>query len=155
MQRKRSIQLKQLEPTWRKKMLEEEPKQILIWRADLRNTEGHKCRTGKIVAQLAHASMKAILDIGWNSTDTFVIPLIRSELVEWLNGRFTKVTVCVNSEQELLDIYQKAKDANLLCSLIQDAGLTEFGGVPTHTAVAIGPAYPKDVNPITSHLKTL
>jgi PTH2 family peptidyl-tRNA hydrolase len=76
-------------------------------------------------------------------------------LGQWLEGRFTKVCVSVDSEQELIDIYEQAKSAGLLCSIITDAGLTEFNGVPTKTAVAIGPAYPEEVDPITRHLKLL
>lgn len=30
-----------------------EPKQVLIWRSDVRNTQGQKVRTGKIAAQMA------------------------------------------------------------------------------------------------------
>lgn len=58
------------------------------------------------------------------------------------------------SEEELLDIYNKAIEAVLPCSLIKDAGLTEFKE-PTYTAVAIGPSRPNDVDKITGHLKLL
>ena len=50
---------------------------------------------------------------------------------------------------------RKVKNAGLLCSLIQDAGLTEFDGVPTYTCCAIGPNWDEDVNKITGHLKLL
>lgn len=133
-------------------MANDEPKQVIILRKDL------NMRKGKMVAQGAHASMKAILDIGWNRNldeSVYVIPLIRPELEEWLTGRFTKVCVSVDSESEIIELYNQAKEAKLLCSIITDAGLTEFNGIPTITAVAIGPAYPKDVDPITSHLKLL
>lgn len=129
-----------------------EPKQVIIIRKEL------NMRKGKMVAQGAHAAMKAVLDIGWNrdlTESAYVIPLIRPELEEWLSGRFTKVCVSVDTEQEIIELYNQAKEAKLLCSIITDAGLTEFNGVPTITAVAIGPAYPKDVDPITSHLKLL
>ena len=55
----------------------------------------------------------------------------------------------------MLDIYQQAKDKGLPCSLIVDAGLTEFNGIPTKTCIAIGPAYSKYIDPITGHLKLL
>jgi PTH2 family peptidyl-tRNA hydrolase len=74
---------------------------------------------------------------------------------EWLTTRFTKVVVQVNTEAELLEIYNKAKDAGLPCSLIQDSGATEFHGVPTHTAVAVGPDLAEKIDPITSQLKLL
>ncbi|PPD54337.1 MAG: aminoacyl-tRNA hydrolase [Methylotenera sp.] len=134
-------------------MANDEPKQVIVVRKDL------NMRRGKQIAQGAHASMKAILSEGCFMQSLqhseLVIPLTRPELQEWLEGRFTKVCVSVDSEQELLDIYQQAKDAGLICSLITDAGLTEFNGVPTNTVVAVGPAYPDDVNKITGHLKLL
>lgn len=130
-----------------------EPKQVLVVRKDL------NMRKGKIAAQAAHASMKAILSEGLLvqrlGNDEIAIPLHRPELREWLQGRFTKVCVSVDSEQELLDIYRQAVDAGLICSIITDAGLTEFNNVPTKTVVAVGPAYPDDVNKITGHLKLL
>ena len=76
-------------------------------------------------------------------------------LNEWLSGSFTKVCLSCDSEQELLDLHAKAKAAGILCSLIKDAGKTEFGGVPTYTAIAIGPDYPENIDPITGHLKLL
>ena len=47
---------------------------------------------------------------------------------EWLDGRFTKVCVSVDSEEELIDIYTKAMNRKVNVKLIKDAGLTEFGG---------------------------
>jgi len=130
-------------------------KQVIVLRKDL------NMRKGKMVAQGAHASMKAILDQGVfkehtldgipNEFSLFMSP----EMEAWLQGRFTKICVSVDSEEELLAVYQKAEDADLVCSLIQDAGLTEFGGVPTYTAVAVGPAKPEVIDKITGHLKLL
>ncbi len=78
-----------------------------------------------------------------------------SALESWINGAFTKICVYVNSEEELKEVYKKAKEAKLLCSIIEDSGQTEFNNVPTLTAVAIGPHYPSDLNPITGHLPLL
>ena len=135
-------------------MANNEPKQVLIVRKDL------NMRKGKIAAQSAHASLKSILDLMIKDYDDYgietrTLTVYDDALDQWLNGRFTKICVSVDSEQELLDCYQQATDAGLICSLIQDAGLTEFGGVPTYTVAAIGPAFPNDVDPITSHLKLL
>ena len=134
----------------------QKPKQVIIVRKDL------NMRKGKIAAQAAHASMKVLLDAAQITDDEF-FPLVwyhfaaqrDGALHEWLSGLFTKICVSVDSEQELIDIYNKAKEAKLLCSLITDSGLTEFGGVPTKTCVAIGPAYPSEIDPITMHLKLL
>lgn len=111
-------------------------KQVIVVRKDL------KMRRGKECAQVAHASMKATLE-----------NLNHKDVKEWLKGAFAKIVVRVDSEEELLEIYQKALNANLVCSLIQDAGRTEFHGVPTYTTVAIGPAKDDRIDQITGHLK--
>ncbi len=139
-------------------MSKNEPKQVIIIRADLRNLVGQKLRTGKLIAQGAHASLKAIFDNAHKlpaESETIIYSDPGTALGLWLEGRSTKICVSCNSEQELIDLYDKAKAARLICSMVIDAGLTEFGGVPTKTAVAIGPAYPEDVDPITSHLSLL
>lgn len=128
-------------------------KQVIILRKDL------KMRRGKSVSQGCHASMKAILDSGYvqrddNGLPCYIIPM-QPEVDDWLAGIFTKICVSVNSEEELLSVYEQALEAGLVCSLIKDAGLTEFGGVPTYTAVAIGPAKNEDIDKITSNLKLL
>ncbi len=43
----------------------------------------------------------------------------------------------------------------LVSALIQDAGLTEFGNVPTYTAVAVGPDREDRVDAITGILPLL
>jgi PTH2 family peptidyl-tRNA hydrolase len=140
------------------------PKQVIVIRKDL------NMRKGKMVAQGAHASMAVIV----NLLESRSIPsdpdtdyadecglflsqdsLGYNRISEWLDGKFTKICVSVDSEQELLDLYNKVKEAGILCALIQDAGLTEFGGVPTYTALGIGPDYPEVIDPLTGHLKLL
>ena len=74
-------------------------------------------------------------------------------VVEWLEGKYTKVCLQVDSEEELTQLIAQAREAKLPCSLIVDSGLTEFHGVPTITCGAIGPAYPDQIDRITSHLK--
>lgn len=113
-------------------------KQVIVLRKDL------GMRKGKMCAQSCHASMKATLE-----------NMDHPDVKEWLAGIFTKVVVSVDSEEELFAIYEKAKDKGLVCSLIRDAGLTEFGGVPTYTAVAVGPSTREKVDAITGHLKLL
>ncbi len=123
-------------------------KQVLILRKDL------NMRKGKMIAQGAHASLGAIFGLGTRQGNALVIPLDeRNE--PWIYGRFTKIAVSVNSEAELLELHEKAKAAGLITSLIQDAGLTEFAGVPTYTAVAIGPDEATKIDPITGHLPLL
>lgn len=137
-------------------------KQVIVMRKDL------NMRKGKMVAQGAHASLKALLDLSKHnkSSDFVVIPLTKNTLPsgfvneptavhDWITGIFTKVCVSVNSENELLEIYNKAKDAGLICSIIKDAGLTEFNGNPTLTCCAIGPAWSDEIDEITGKLPLL
>jgi PTH2 family peptidyl-tRNA hydrolase len=123
-------------------------KQVIVLRKDL------NMRKGKMVAQGAHASMKVLLDSSDDKgQDLLVIPV--ANIREWIYGTFAKAVVGVDSEQELLSIYENAKAAGLLCSLIQDIGTTEFHGVPTYTAVAVGPGKREDIDKITGNLKLL
>lgn len=114
-----------------------EYKQVIVLRKDL------NMRKGKMVAQGCHASMKATLE-------NIDHPCVKA----WLAGQFTKIAVSVDSEEELKEIYRNAKENDLVCSLILDAGRTEFKE-PTYTAVAVGPAKRADVDQITGHLKLL
>jgi len=116
-------------------------KQVIVIRKDL------NMRKGKMVAQGAHASLAAVL--------TFKVFLHPISSIHWLFVRFTKICVSVDSEAELLAVYEKARKCGILASLIQDSGLTEFGGVPTYTAVAVGPTYVDKLQDITGHLKLL
>ena len=113
-------------------------KQVIVLRKDL------KMRKGKMVAQGCHASMKATLE-----------NMDHPDVKAWLDGRFAKIVVSVDTEDELFAIHRAAKDAGLVCSLIQDAGFTEFGGVPTYTAVAVGPSLAEKIDVITGELKLL
>lgn len=125
-------------------------KQCVIVRKDL------KMSIGKTSAQVAHASMKAVLDT-CNLLENRI--LYKSNMPEamyqWLTGIFTKVVLAVDSEEELLELYNKALCLELTCSLITDAGLTVFNGIPTNTCVAIGPEESYKIDAITNHLKLL
>lgn len=146
-----------------------EPKQIIVVRKDLRNTKGEKIRMGKIAAQCCHASLGAILNYfkesysDFDGTDSYYYDHFeviwedskRNPVQEWLEGSFTKICVSVNSEQELLDIYNKALENNINVKLIQDNGLTEFGGIKTYTCLALGPDYSEVLDPLTKHLPLL
>ncbi|MNK09908.1 peptidyl-tRNA hydrolase [compost metagenome] len=129
-------------------------KQVIILRKDL------GMRKGKMVAQGAHASMAAILSLSEDSKyEAGNKQYLKLELDErsraWLTGNFKKICVYVNSEEELLAIHEKAKAAGIITALIKDAGLTEFGGVPTYTAVAVGPDFDNKVDTITGQLPLL
>lgn len=129
-------------------------KQVIVIRKEL------GMRKGKIAAQAAHASMAVFLrapeavfrDV--NGQKELVIALDEPSHA-WLTGRFRKICLSVNSEAELVELYRKASEAGLRCALIRDSGLTEFKGVPTLTALAIGPHSNEEINPLTRHLPLL
>jgi PTH2 family peptidyl-tRNA hydrolase len=122
-----------------------EHKQVIILRKDL------NMRKGKLVAQGAHASMGAILSLCKQDGDTLVLEM-DERTKPWLTGRFKKICVYVNSEEELLQIYNTALTKGLVCTIIKDSGLTEFNGVPTLTAVAVGPDREDRIDEVTKHL---
>lgn len=134
-------------------------KQVIVMRSDLKNTDGNKVSTGKLLAQAAHASMAVILNkmqtIDMNDNGILINQLTYQEnspVDIWLNGPAAKIFLKTDSESGLLDIYEKAIESGLPVALITDNGLTEFGGTPTNTCVAIGPAYSDDIDIITGKL---
>lgn len=127
-------------------------KQVLIVRKDL------NMRKGKICSQISHASMSFLTKplMGKLEDDQKeAIIKIDNDIVEWINSGFTKITLYVDSEEELINIHQMALMSGLKSHLIIDKGLTEFNGVPTKTAVAIGPDKNYKIDKITGNLKLL
>lgn len=129
-------------------------KQVIVMRKDL------NMRKGKMVAQGAHASLGDILSMmSVTKSDNRRILTLDVEkdspLDQWISGGFTKICLSVNSESELFDIYKKAKELNIPCMLIRDAGMTEFNGVPTYTCCAIGPHEEEIVDKVTGELSLL
>lgn len=118
-------------------------KQVIVIRKDL------KMRRGKEIAQGSHASSMFLLH-EWNLLGNIIISEVEQE---WLQSGFPKVVCRVNSEQELLELYEHALDLGLASHIVQDEGRTEFNGVPTYTALAIGPDYSEKIDPVTSHLE--
>ncbi len=130
-------------------------KQVIVIRKDL------KMRRGKEIAQGGHASMKflaqKIRDVQNNRVTSMAgehFPIFLSAPEEaWLLGKFAKICVRVDTEEELLAIHQKALDAGLVSCLVTDSGKTEFDGVPTNTCIAIGPDEAEKIDVITGNLK--
>lgn len=114
------------------------PKQVIVIRKDL------KMRRGKEIAQGCHASQLATENARIWKTKAYQI---------WIEDKFTKICVTVDSEEQLIEIHKLAKEALLPCSLVCDSGLTEFNGVSTFTAVGIGPAWSEEIDKITGNLK--
>lgn len=133
-------------------------KQVIVMRTDL------NMRKGKMIAQGAHASIAFLTDHGQNvhsyypgdGSHRYTLEVeLTDDQMRWINGIFKKICVRVDSEKELLDICEAASEAGLTVNLIQDAGLTEFGGVLTYTCCAIGPNDSEVIDKITGELKLL
>lgn len=118
-------------------MKEKAYKQVIVMR------KFPSLRTGKYIAQGCHASQIALAEAKIH---------FRKWYDYYILGHITKIVVYVETEEELKKIYDKADKANLPCSLVKDAGFTEFKGVPTFTAVGIGPAPEELIDKITKHL---
>ena len=153
-------------------------KQVIVVRTRYPDGKGgfFKPRTGKLIAQGAHASMKVFFDradvgFAWrvgrdsrefntrdepgNPGEPAMLTSLTEDMAAWAAGSFAKVCVRATSEEQLLELHAQAKKAGLPCAIIQDSGKTEFDGVATYTALAIGPALREDIDPITGDLKLL
>lgn len=123
-------------------------KQVIVMRHDL------KMRRGKQIAQGAHASMsflcRRLQEAGSVSLDG-----LTDAQRAWLTGAFAKVCCRVDSEEELMQIHDKAVEAGLEVHLITDSGRTEFHGQPTRTCLSIGPDEADKIDAITGHLQLL
>lgn len=117
-------------------------------------------RKGKLVAQGSHASLACLLQLMQKDKRVFIEERKlyfkqNTPMDKWLNGPFTKICVSVDSESELMEVYDNAKKEGLNVALIEDNGLTEFHGVKTKTCLCIGPEWSDDIDKITKHLKLL
>lgn len=128
-----------------------ETKMVIVLRADLKNKKGEKVRTGKLVAQGAHSAESFVTKQRQGKKICFELS---DEQINWLDTGRTKIVLKVNSEKELVEIFQEAKKQGLTTEIITDAGRTEFEE-PTKTCVSIGPNYSEDIDKITGHLSTL
>ena len=131
-----------------------EAKQVIVVRKDL------NMRKGKIAAQVAHASMGAVLKkMKQTGSDPYfhleVSYTSTTSLGAWLLGPFTKICVGCDTLDELLALVEQAKKDDILHCLITDAGKTEFNGVPTITCAAFGPEWCDKLDNLTGHLKLL
>ena len=124
-------------------------KQVILIRKDL------KMRRGKEIAQGSHASMAFLTDRLRQQPGPGNIALLELSDAEqdWISLGMGKVCLQVNSEEELLAHHQKALEQGLNSHLIKDSGRTEFGGIPTLTACAIGPDEAARIDRVTGDLK--
>ena len=114
-------------------------KQVIVMRNDLRMSRG------KIAAQAGHAAVSAAAEArnkcsGWWKA--------------WIAEGQCKIAVRAESEQELLELEEKAKKSKLPTALIVDRGLTELPP-DTITCLGIGPAPSTQIDAITGKLPLL
>ncbi len=122
-------------------------KQVIIIRRDLR------MRRGKEIAQGAHASMEWLRKriLPWGTRGAAIVDFSAYEKA-WLEGDYRKVVCQVQTEEELLNLYQTCQEWAVEANLVYDLGATEFHGQRTLTALAIGPHLAEAIDPITSGL---
>jgi PTH2 family peptidyl-tRNA hydrolase len=114
-------------------------KQVIVMRTDL------KMSRGKIAAQAGHAAVSAAEEARKNCSDWWKA---------WIAEGQCKIAVRVESEQELLELEEKAKQSKLPSALIVDRGLTELPP-DTITCLGIGPAPSTQIDAITGKLPLL
>ncbi|KAJ8910489.1 hypothetical protein NQ315_012336 [Exocentrus adspersus] len=103
-----------------------------------------KMQKGKVAAQCGHAAVAAYAKALKEKPRT---------LKNWLRfGRGTKIAVRVDSEEELLDLDKRAKQLDVLSSIVRDAGQTQVAP-GSRTVIAIGPAPKSVLDKISGHLK--
>lgn len=133
-------------------------------------------RTGKYASQAAHASMAFLTKHGKMDCIRHIHPLglvtcqqneehffvnknssgigaHPAAIAHWLAHSFRKIVCYVETEEELLELHKNASEKGLMSHLVEDNGATEFGGVKTTTALAIGPHWDDDFVGVTDHLK--
>ena len=148
-------------------------KQVIVFRKDLLKGP-NAIRKGKFGAQVAHASLGALLkcfniykqesmrrglagniESGQIEYKYDVSFTENSVLDDWLNGKFTKVVVSVDSDEELVALNKALDETYIPHALITDSGLTEFHGVPTNTCLGIGPYISEEIDKFTGNLSLL
>ena len=109
-------------------------KQVIAVRRDI------KLQKGKMAAQVAHASVEAILRS-------------KPEIVrKWRSQGMKKVVVYVDTLEDLIKLKNKADSLSIVNALITDAGLTQ---IPpnTVTCLGLGPDDDDLIDKITRDLK--
>lgn len=98
---------------------------------------------GKVAAQCGHAAIAAYVK-GMKHAPKMV--------KRWMTFGGTKITLRLDSQEELFAIDKKAKDLRVLTSIVRDAGQTQVAP-GSRTVIAVGPAPQSVLNKITGHLK--
>jgi peptidyl-tRNA hydrolase len=129
----------------------------IVSREALKAMNGNR---GKLAAQAGHAFLHA----WWDSAERFSTERYMDALFGYVtegphisykaSGMAKKVTLVVDTTDELKALYE-AYRPTCGVSLVVDAGLTCFAGVPTTTCLGIGPIRDEDVGEDLKCLKVL
>lgn len=111
-------------------------KQVIIVRSDLGMSRG------KLAAQACHASLGA-----YKRAD-------ESKIKKWELEGEKKVIVQVSSQEDLFQVYELVKAADISNYLVKDAGHTELPP-STITSLGVGPEEDEKIDKITQDLKLL
>jgi len=115
----------------------EETKMCILMRNDLNMTKG------KAAAQACHAVL---------ATYKEALKRDPSILEAWERTGQAKVTLRVESEEEMMDLVKRAREMGLTAQYIRDAGRTQLAPNTT-TVAALGPAPKNLLDLVTGHLK--
>ena len=112
-------------------------KMVLVVRTDVGMGKG------KVAAQCSHAAVMCYKKALREAPD----------MVErWEGAGVTKVCVKVDSEEALLELAFRAKEAGVVHGVVRDAGRTQIAA-GTMTVLGVGPAPLDIMHQITGHLK--
>lgn len=111
-------------------------KQVILVRNDL------KLPKGKMSAQVAHASVEAVLRSA------------KDAVKRWRDQGMKKIVLKVSDLKELHKFNEEAKGSGLVTAVITDAGLTTIAPGTT-TCIAIGPDVEENIDMITKNLKIM
>ncbi|KAG5683138.1 hypothetical protein PVAND_012438 [Polypedilum vanderplanki] len=114
-------------------------KLVVVIRVDLKLTKG------KTASQAAHAAVSCFK----KALDTK-----ESVAMKWFNLGQPKIVLKVDTEDEIMNLRQKAIDSDLVTALIRDAGRTQIAS-NTVTCLGIGPDYDEKIDAIVKDLKLL
>ncbi|XP_017785092.1 PREDICTED: peptidyl-tRNA hydrolase 2, mitochondrial-like [Nicrophorus vespilloides] len=102
-----------------------------------------KMQKGKVAAQCAHAGVAAYVKC---------LKKAPNALGKWIKYGQAKITVKIDSEEEMLELERGAKKLGILCCIIRDAGHTQVEP-DSRTVIAFGPAPRELIDQLTGHLK--
>lgn len=106
---------------------------------------------GRLSIQISHASLLAVLHMGkWDDSGLHINPqeFPRSEAIEyWLKKQFTAIAYKGWGKDMILNLQKKAEEMNLpFGTMIEDGW---------YTAIAVGPSYKDELDPLTKGLQLL